>query len=204
MVISKRDIEEILNYCLNQVEREEQKDIALAMVLDDLVKKSAEKIISLDLEKDGVIPIIDLINQYHKKISEKEQENKDAAKKNQKLQNAIDALEGEILTLNLEKRRDATLLTQTPATPTQTHAAPIVDAPIRPATVEDPQENTRKHLALFLVSILAFEILSILVAAFTNHLSSAKEALTVIFDPTIALVGAATGFYFGAHSSTGT
>ena len=73
-----------------------------------------------------------------------------------------------------------------------------------PSTREVERESTRKTLALVLLGILAIEILAALVAAFFPTVTtSMKDMLGLVFTPTIALVGAATGFYFGQTRSTG-
>lgn len=74
-----------------------------------------------------------------------------------------------------------------------------------PTTREIELESTRKYLAFFLLAILALEILAALAAVllFNGVVASMKEMLAVIFTPTVALVGAATGFYFGQTRSGG-
>jgi hypothetical protein len=83
----------------------------------------------------------------------------------------------------------------------------VVAAPILPNTRDVELESTRKYLAFFLLAILALEILAALAAVLffkgeSGVASTMKEMLAVIFTPTIALVGAATGFYFGQARST--
>jgi hypothetical protein len=79
-----------------------------------------------------------------------------------------------------------------------------VGAPAAPTTRDVDLDRTRKLLALFLLGILAIEILAALVAVFfaTTVTTAMKDMLGLLFTPTIALVGAATGFYFGQSRST--
>lgn len=80
-----------------------------------------------------------------------------------------------------------------------------IGAPIVPSTRDRDLDRTRKLLALVLLAILGFEIvaalLSVIFASGTKD--AVKEMLGLLFTPTVALVGAATGFYFGQRSTTG-
>ena len=90
-----------------------------------------------------------------------------------------------------------------------------IGAPTKPTAhdINLAQENTRKALALILLGILGIEILAALAAVYVPTLflnlkpadrpdlsTSMKDILSIVFGPTIALVGAATGFYFGSNS----
>ena len=111
-----------------------------------------------------------------------------------------------------------------PALTTPSSATPIavdVAGPPKTVTVEAPdkgpkarslpvlQEGARQKLMLALVAILGIEILFAMTATWlpqvwggTNmSLDNLKEIMTLIFGPTIALVGSATGFYFGIRSA---
>jgi hypothetical protein len=80
-----------------------------------------------------------------------------------------------------------------------------VGAPIVPTTREVERESTRKVLALVLLGILAIEILAALAAVFfsTAITAAMKDMLGLVFTPTIALVGAATGFGQARAGTTG-
>lgn len=82
-----------------------------------------------------------------------------------------------------------------------------IGAPIIPPTepIEIQQEKTRKVLALALVGILGVVLLAAVIAGLLpgkgNSRSTAmKDILPIILGPTVALVGAATGFYFGSNA----
>jgi hypothetical protein len=87
-----------------------------------------------------------------------------------------------------------------------------VGAPIAPITTEIPErETTRRTLALILLGMLLVEVLAGLAAAILDPFirvepggkkmtDSIQIVLNIIFAPTIALVGAATGFYFGSNA----
>jgi hypothetical protein len=88
----------------------------------------------------------------------------------------------------------------------------LVEAPPTPTTHEISlkQENTRKLLAIILLLILAAEVAEAFIWVFCAFYFTAKytkdidilmkDILSIIFGPTIALVGAATGFYFGSNA----
>ena len=65
------------------------------------------------------------------------------------------------------------------------------------------RENVRGKIAISLIEILAAIILlSFILLAFQPDSSDKlKEILSLVFGPLVALVGAATGYYFGAKSS---
>lgn len=73
-----------------------------------------------------------------------------------------------------------------------------------PITREAELDRTRKILALVLLGILAIEVVAALMAVFfaATVTAAMKDMLGLVFTPTIALVGAATGFYFGQTRST--
>jgi hypothetical protein len=73
-------------------------------------------------------------------------------------------------------------------------------------TIPEKQEDARRFLALWLVAIFGFEVFAAMAALLLckpAQISDVKELLTVILSPTVALVGSATGFYFGTNPSHG-
>jgi hypothetical protein len=92
----------------------------------------------------------------------------------------------------------------------------LIGAPPTPTTHEINlrQEKTRKLLAIGLLLILAAEVAAALFWVFWEFYFIAKDGrdisplmkdiLSIIFGPTIALVGAATGFYFGSNAGNKT
>jgi cytochrome c biogenesis factor len=92
----------------------------------------------------------------------------------------------------------------------------LIEAPPTPTTheIDLKQENTRKLLAIILLLILAAEVAAALIWVFWAFYFTAKDGkdisplmkdiLSIIFGPTIALVGAATGFYFGSNAGNKT
>src|SRR5476649_154753 len=68
----------------------------------------------------------------------------------------------------------------------------------------DRQEDVRQWLAISLTAILALEVTVALLAAAicSNSWPHMKDVLIVIFGPTVALVGSATGFYFGSKADS--
>lgn len=73
-----------------------------------------------------------------------------------------------------------------------------------PAAAED---WVRAALAIFLFVLLAVEICSALfVVVFctqtADRIENLKSVLTLVLSPTVALFGAATGFYYGTKSET--
>jgi hypothetical protein len=68
----------------------------------------------------------------------------------------------------------------------------------------------RRWLAFSLVAILAVEIAGFMVGVLVPvvrcqdvPMDALKELMIIIFGPTVALVGSATGFYFGSHRQSG-
>lgn len=74
---------------------------------------------------------------------------------------------------------------------------------LEPSTVpynsDEDRERIRGLVALFLSGLLAFVVLGSFIglAAKLIEMKDLKELLTIVLGPIIALVGAATGFYFG-------
>ncbi|HEX5453583.1 MAG TPA: hypothetical protein VFX06_07305 [Stellaceae bacterium] len=88
-------------------------------------------------------------------------------------------------------------------------SVPVVAQPTAPAVGQkEPRfrEPIRGLLAIGLVVILAAEIgfglwfLSANCAALPERVEAVREMATIFLGPTVALVGAATGFYFGRSS----
>jgi hypothetical protein len=74
-------------------------------------------------------------------------------------------------------------------------------AEIEPRTIPERQETARQILTWILCGILG--VVVVLFSAKTLHAASmdeTKEILGLIYGPVVALVGAATGFYFGNNS----
>jgi hypothetical protein len=65
------------------------------------------------------------------------------------------------------------------------------------------QELARRRIAYALVTILGFEVLAALllllcvIEPLVIPIENLRTIMTIIFGPTVALVGSATGFYFG-------
>lgn len=110
-------------------------------------------------------------------------------------------------------------LTQAPAQEAPTLAAPQKELdltgdppssePKKPATVpyniDRHRESTRGLIALILVGLLAAVLLVAMAGLISGHaeMKDLKELLTIILGPLVALVGAATGFYFGGGGKHG-
>ena len=85
--------------------------------------------------------------------------------------------------------------------------------PIQPRAIDvgTKRENTRTLLAFFLVLIFAIEIILALVVIYfpgptvnnVDNIGRIKDILSVVFGPTVALVGSAIGFYFGTTPESG-
>lgn len=62
------------------------------------------------------------------------------------------------------------------------------------------QEAARRRLAYYLVTILAAEIAVSIIFLWwhSDQIDALQRWMTVVFGPTVALVGSAAGFYFGA------
>lgn len=77
------------------------------------------------------------------------------------------------------------------------------DAALEPSTVpynsDQDRERVRGHVALGLIWLLALVVVGSFVGLVTKtmEMKDLKELLTIVLGPLIALVGAATGFYFG-------
>lgn len=87
---------------------------------------------------------------------------------------------------------------------TEPQTLELTDGPIPPSTVSSPysidrdREQKRGWIALILVGLLAAVIILSFIGLFLKvELKDLKELLTIILSPLVALVGAATGFYFG-------
>jgi hypothetical protein len=75
----------------------------------------------------------------------------------------------------------------------------------RKATIPEKQEDARRTLAIALVVIFGIEVIGAMLALWfckPPMIDSIKEVLTLILGPTVALVGSATGFYFGTRMDT--
>lgn len=78
-----------------------------------------------------------------------------------------------------------------------------VEAPLQPLTepVEAQREKMRGFVALALLALLSAEVILSLATYWFVGESKTKviaDWLTVVISPTVALLGAATGFYYGA------
>ncbi len=65
-----------------------------------------------------------------------------------------------------------------------------------------PQEDAaRRWIAFILLGLLIFICLSafLIILILPSHIESAFQVLQIIFTPVIALVSAATGFYYGTR-----
>jgi hypothetical protein len=79
-----------------------------------------------------------------------------------------------------------------------------------PATVRrsiaERQEDARRIITYILLGIFGVEVLLSLVMVWcikrTGMVEDLKQIMTIIFGPTAALVGSATGFYFATKSET--
>ena len=85
---------------------------------------------------------------------------------------------------------------------------PPVDPDVRlePGTVpydpEPKRENTRGILAVGLVSLVALEVVLGFVALMTGtSIGDLRQLFEIVFSPSVALAGSATGFYFAGRSS---
>ena len=87
----------------------------------------------------------------------------------------------------------------------------MADTPVTEGAVERRRDNFRSIITIMLLSIFAIEVVSSLALPFffkvtpTGELpvgvvNLVKDSLTLVFGPTVALVGSATGFYFGTRS----
>lgn len=89
------------------------------------------------------------------------------------------------------------------ATVTANAAAPALEIPSEGGY--DPlryQDATRSYIAYWLLSLLTVMVvggLAMLFARPSVTFENLKSILELIFGPVVALVSAATGFYFGAH-----
>lgn len=74
-----------------------------------------------------------------------------------------------------------------------------------PKSIAHKQEDIRGWLARSLIYILGAEIgVSLVIAMFCpDSAEKMKDLLAVILGPTVALVGSATGFYFGLKRADG-
>ncbi len=71
----------------------------------------------------------------------------------------------------------------------------------KPATIEEKQEKTRGAIAGALVALLFIIIIASFAAVWlkVQTVAEVKALLEVILAPVVALVGSATGFYFGGR-----
>jgi hypothetical protein len=70
-------------------------------------------------------------------------------------------------------------------------------------SVEQRREGARLAIALILLGLLAVLTLTALSALLANLINSSelKDVATALITPVVALVGAATGFYYGGRTS---
>jgi hypothetical protein len=85
-------------------------------------------------------------------------------------------------------------------------SATPTDAPgyqTRPFNPEKARESVRGNIAIALIALLAATILAsfALLWLHPDRYKDVHDWLDVIFNPLVALVGAATGYYFGSQSS---
>lgn len=89
------------------------------------------------------------------------------------------------------------------ATVTANAAAPALESPSESGY--DPlryQDATRSYIAYWLLSLLTIMVVggfAMLFAVPSMTFENLKSILELVFGPIVALVSAATGFYFGAH-----
>jgi hypothetical protein len=98
-----------------------------------------------------------------------------------------------------------------PITP-ETGAQETVGPPVTPNTgppKEPPQrEPVRAALAISLVAIFGIEVIASIIYLFvacddlSGRVEALKEFAQIFLGPTVALVGAGTGFYFGRGGSS--
>lgn len=71
--------------------------------------------------------------------------------------------------------------------------------PPPPIAIEVSRERVRGVLAIFLLSLLGLVILTLLLAAIADWLTTTevKDLLEPLITPLVALAGTALGFYFG-------
>lgn len=80
---------------------------------------------------------------------------------------------------------------------------------IEQATTARQQENVRQAIALCLVGLFVAEIAAFMAMFWfqkpggADGFADLKELMGLILTPTTALVGAATGFYYGGRSGGG-
>lgn len=65
------------------------------------------------------------------------------------------------------------------------------------------REKLRGRIAVWLLAIFTLEIVAVLAAILflPDRLSAAKEVIVLIMTPTLTLLGAVTGFYYGAKDN---
>ncbi|CDG83439.1 hypothetical protein GJA_2808 [Janthinobacterium agaricidamnosum NBRC 102515 = DSM 9628] len=96
---------------------------------------------------------------------------------------------------DIEERLDATVAAATDA--------PVLETPSEKGY--DPlryQDTTRSYIAYWLLSLLTLMVLGgfgMLLAVPAVTFDNLKSILELVFGPIVALVSAATGFYFGAQ-----
>jgi hypothetical protein len=74
----------------------------------------------------------------------------------------------------------------------------------RPFNKEKMQESVRGNIAIGLIALLAATVIAsfVLIWVHPDRNKEVHDWLDVTFNPLVALVGAATGYYFGSHSAT--
>jgi hypothetical protein len=75
----------------------------------------------------------------------------------------------------------------------------------RRASVPERRETARLGVAIALVVIFGIEVIGAMLALWlcSARMAELKDILSLILSPTVALVGAVTGFYFGTQDAGG-
>ena len=81
---------------------------------------------------------------------------------------------------------------------------PLVTPPVSPYDPSEDRERKRGQIALALVGLLAgiasVSLVFVMFAASKERQDALKGVVELVFGPIVGLVGAVTGFYFGAKS----
>ena len=66
------------------------------------------------------------------------------------------------------------------------------------------KDNVRATIAYALLAIFALEVIAafVMIIVVDDFSEKVREVLSIIFSPTVALVGAATGCYYGTRDSS--
>ena len=97
---------------------------------------------------------------------------------------------------------EATSLDLTAQEPTGAAATPLPVPHTEPYSVARKREDMRGKIAISLVTLFAFVVIAAFVTVWvTAELSTGiKDLLALVLGPVAALVGSATGYYFGGQS----